>query len=223
MWLSSEETDMTEQESKRTALRSSLRLAYDQRVHERDRWPIAPWKVEVRQGFLALLQAEQKQTLLEIGAGPGRDSLFFQEHGLDVIATDLSPEMVVSCQAKGLNAEVMDMADLSIEPSSLDAVYAVNSLLHLPKSELPSVLDGIHSMLAPEGLFYLGVNGGLDFEGVWEKDFYRPQRFFSFHTDQAMVRILALHFEVVSFDAIDTKEEDNELHFQAVVLRQRTG
>ena len=72
-------------------LRSNLRQAYAQRADQRDRRTIQPWKLEVRAHFLSLLHQEQKHTLLEIGAGTGLDSLYFQEQGLAVTCVDLSP------------------------------------------------------------------------------------------------------------------------------------
>ncbi len=41
----------------------------------------------------------------------------------------------------------------------------------------------IQRVLAPGGLFYMGVWGGWDFEGILADDSYRLQRFFSFCTD----------------------------------------
>ena len=67
-----------------------------------------PWKLDQRAAFLERLEAEGGGSLLEIGAGVGRDSLFFQNNCLEVTATDLSPEMVRFCREKGLNAHVMD-------------------------------------------------------------------------------------------------------------------
>src|SRR5688500_1070680 len=90
----------------------SLRESYNRTAQERDHDNVQPWKVEERQHFLALLQEENKRHLLEIGAGPGRDSKFFQENGLNVICTDLSPEMVERCRAKGLTVYTMDFLNL---------------------------------------------------------------------------------------------------------------
>jgi len=60
-------------------LLNNLRTAYDRKVEERAGKTIEAWKVAERARFLAMLQAEGKQTLLEIGMGTGRDSRFFQQ------------------------------------------------------------------------------------------------------------------------------------------------
>ena len=97
---------------KNIELRNILREAYNKYAQERETYAMPEWKIELRSKFLSLLQKEQKKTLLEIGAGTGRDSKFFHDEGLDVVCIDLSPAMVELCRQKGLTAYVMDMADI---------------------------------------------------------------------------------------------------------------
>lgn len=86
----------------------SLRAAYSlESAAQRDTSEKEDWKLVERQQFLALLQQEGKTTLLEIGAGTGKDSLFFQQNGLRVVCTDLSPAMIALCREKGLEAYVV--------------------------------------------------------------------------------------------------------------------
>ena len=104
------------------ALSTILRLAYDQDAEYRNERPLQAWKAAERGRFLEALQREGRTRLLEIGAGPGRDSLFFQQNGVQVTAVDLSPEMVRLCQAKGLQAQVMDFRELDFRPRSFEAM-----------------------------------------------------------------------------------------------------
>jgi SAM-dependent methyltransferase len=202
------------------AFRDNLVEAYNAEARQRDASDIQLWKVEERAGFLALLKKEHKQSLLEIGSGPGRDGKFFKDERFDVTCIDLSTEMVNLCRLKGLKATVMDAADLLFPNGSFDAVYALNSLLHLAKSELPGVLHNIVSVLKPSGLFYFGVYGGYDFEGVKENDRCTPKRFFSFYTDDRLKQAVSKTFEIAYFKTIklDNKEQ---LHFQSLILRNR--
>lgn len=202
-------------------LRNDLREAYNRKALERESYPIADWKIKVRQDFLTLLQAEHKHTLLELGAGPGRDAKFFQDNGLQVTCVDLSPEMVELCRQKGINAEVMDCGALRFAAESFEAVYALNCLLHLPKHELPSVLRSIDMILKPAGVFYLGVYGGVDHEGVWQDDAYEPKRFFAFYADAQVQPVVAEVFEILSFQRILLSAENSNLHFQSLILRKR--
>jgi SAM-dependent methyltransferase len=197
----------------------SLRVTYDRDAEERDRTAAASWKVEERGKFLQMLRAESKTTLLEIGAGPGRDSLYFQNNGLHVVCTDLSPEMVKRCKEKGLTAYVMDFLNLNFPAASFDAVYALNCLLHVPKADLPTVLAKIRNLLKPNGLFYLGVYGGEDREGIAPEDHLEPKRFFSFHSDEAILETVGTYFDVVYFKPIALAGDRD--HFQSMILRPK--
>ncbi|WJH32257.1 class I SAM-dependent methyltransferase [Paenibacillus sp. CC-CFT747] len=110
-----------------------LREAYNRMARERDRSELQDWKINERSRFLSKLQEEKRGRLLEIGAGTGRDSLFFQEAGLQVTAADLSEEMAALCREKGLDARIMDFYRLDFAKATFDAVYALNCLLHVPK------------------------------------------------------------------------------------------
>jgi SAM-dependent methyltransferase len=193
-----------------------LRAAYDGRAGWRDRQPKQPWKVAERAQFLNRLQDDGCRRLLEIGAGPGQDSVFFAEHGLEVVATDLSPAMVAHCRAKGLDARVMDFMHLDFPAGSFDAVYALNCLLHVPNADLPGVLTVIHGLLCPGGWLYLGVYRGNGDEGPIGQDRHEPARFFSFRTDEQIKRFARQHFTVFDFHVIAAGQMD----FQSLTLRR---
>lgn len=196
---------------------TDLRECYNQMAEERSQKRVAVWKEEERAHFLSLLEREGKRRLLEVGAGHGRDSKFFQDNGLDVVCTDLSPEMVGLCQEQGLTAYEMDFLSLDFPPSSFDAAYALNCLLHVPKKDLPQVLQAIHDLLKPNGLFYLGLYGGHNHEGTWPEDHYEPKRFFSYHTDEGIQQAVAPFFELLYFKAIALTGYRN---FQSMILRR---
>ena len=196
----------------------NLRIAYDRKVTEREGRELATWKAAERGEFLALLQKEGKHKLLEVGAGTGLHGKFFQENGLDVTCTDLSPNMVARCREKGLEAYEMDFLNLDFSPGSFQAVFAMNCLLHIPRRDLPQALAAIRQLLRPNGLFYWGQYGGIEQEGVFEEDHYTPKRFFSFLTDEQAKDYAARYFELLSFDRIYLEED--EMHYQGMVLRR---
>jgi SAM-dependent methyltransferase len=197
----------------------ALRAAYDRMADERENAEVAPWKAEERWRFLALLQAEGKSILLEIGAGTGVHGKFFHDQGLDVTATDLSPEMVRLCRAKGLTAYEMDFLHLDFPPTSFDALYAMNCLLHVPRRELSQVLAALRDLLKPGGLFYLGQYGGFAHEGPWPEDHYEPKRFFSYLPDEDMLQVTGQFFDLVDFRRIPL-EDSSRGHVQALILRR---
>lgn len=202
----------------REAVREQLQEAYNGHAEARDTGTLQDWKAVERDRFLQELRRSGAQSLLELGAGPGRDSLFFREQGFRVTAVDLSPEMVRLCREKGLEAHAMDMSKLDFPDEAFDAVYALNSLLHIPKAELETVLRGIRRVLKPGGRFYMGVYGGVDRDGIWDKDFYEPKRYFAMYEDEAMREAVGRVFDVVYFGVVKVSESEGEPHFQSMIL-----
>lgn len=195
----------------------SLRESYDNSADERNAVAKESWKIEERVAFLARLRERGAARLLEIGAGVGTDSLFFQEQGLTVVATDLSPQMVAKCQEKGLDARVAGFLELDFPAESFDAVYAFNCLLHVPNADLPEVLETIRVLLRPGGMFFLAVYGGGGTEGVWDGDWVTPHRFFSLRTDDQIQQLAQGAFELVDFH---TRKEPGARPSQLLTLRR---
>jgi hypothetical protein len=100
-------------------------------------------------------------------------------------------------------------------------VYALNCLIHLCKRELPSVLTAISRILKPDGLFFMGMYGGIDREGIWAQDPYNPKRFFAFYEDTQLKQIVCRVFNLESFRKIDIGQSDAGLYFQSLILRKR--
>ena len=199
---------------------NDLRTAYDRKADERDQYETSEWKQDERLRFLSLLREEGKHHLLDVGAGTGIHGKFFQDQGMEVVCTDLSLENVRRCREKGLAAYVMDFLGLGFDDETFDAIFAMNCLLHVPKRDLPRVLESLRSKLVIGGLFYWGQYGGVDREGHWPDDDYEPKRFYSLLPDDRMRTISERYLEVTSSNIIDTESED-DIHFHSAILRRR--
>ena len=135
------------------------------------------------------------------------------------MATDLSPDMVTHCRAKGIDAHVMDFLNLDFPAGSFDAVYALNCLLHVPNRDFPAVLSAIAGLLRPGGLFFLGVYGGTEnTEGPSPDDSLVPARFFSWRTDDRLQAFATESgFTIVDFHTVDVGSGHR---FQSLTLRR---
>jgi SAM-dependent methyltransferase len=200
------------------ALKHDLRRAYDAKAEMRERMEDASWKREERARFAGRLREAGASTLLEIGAGHGVSGRYFADEGFTVTCVDLSPEMVGYCRAKGLAAEVMDFNALAFGNAAFDAVFGMNTLLHVPRTELETVLREVKRVLSSGGMFYWGQYGGRDSEGVWSGDHYEPKRFFSFMTVERIADLAAAHFELLDLVALDPDYTGFEYH--GLVLRR---
>ena len=167
---------------------------YEKYAHERASHSPDGFKVQERSEFLKFLRDEGRETLLEIGCGPGRDAQFFQSQGLRVLAVDNTPTMVKLTAEKGVPAQVLDCYNLDEIHERFDAVYTMNCLLHIPKRDIDQILHLISRRLNDSGLMYLGIWGDTNFEGIWEQDRYEPKRFFSFWKTEALLEVIQRSF-----------------------------
>lgn len=203
----------------KTNLKENMKRYYDTEASLRDSKSVKPeWKIKVRENFYNTVMQEGKKTLLELGAGAGYDSLFFMENGLSVTAVDLSKEMVSKCREKGIEAYELDFYNLSSLNRKFDCIYAINTLLHVPKNDLSKVLNEIDISLNEKGLFYMGLYGGEDKETEFIKsDVSDAPRFFAFHSEEFLRTVLQEHFDVISFETLDLETDI----FHSVILRKR--
>ena len=196
----------------------TLVKTYEKYAHERASHSPDEFKVQERSEFLKFLKAEGRETLLEIGCGPGQDAQFFQSQGLRVLAVDNTPMMVKLTAEKGITAQALDCYDLNEINESFDAVYTMNCLLHIPKRDFDRILRLISRRLNENGLMYLGIWGDKDFEGIWEQDIYEPKRFFSFWKTAALLEILQQSFRLEYYRRLEPREGRI---FNSLIVRKR--
>lgn len=108
--------------------------------------------------FASLLPAGGR--ILDLGCGSGRDSLAFLRVGFRVDAMDGSGAMCDAArELTGL--PVAHATFEGYEPQGpYDGIWACSSLLHVPRGELPGLIDKYAAVLAPRGVFYLSFKLG---------------------------------------------------------------
>jgi len=205
------------------SLKENLKKYYNTEAELRNSKSVkVDWKIKVREIFCKLIKHENKKTLLELGAGAGYDSQFFADNGMAVVAVDLSGEMVKNCKEKGIEAYEMDFYNLSALEKKFDCVYAINTLLHVPKSDLNHVLSEINLVLETDGLFYMGLYGGQDTEGDFVRsEVFDAPRFFAFHSEGYLKEILRNHFDILEFETIDTGVGTDVDDFHSIIMRKK--
>jgi SAM-dependent methyltransferase len=107
-----------------------------------------------------------KKTVLDIGCGRGRHTLFLAEMGFDVTATDISPEGIEQLRQAAklkdlenkIRTVVCDMVELPFERDSFDAVLAFHSIYHTDYAGLKTVIARITGLLKESGQLYITFN-----------------------------------------------------------------
>lgn len=117
-------------------------------------------------------------SILDIGCGSGRDSKHFIKAGFRVTAIDGSIEICRQAERLiGQHVRCMLFDEIDYD-EAFDGAWACASLLHVPKSEMQSVLQKIYKALKPNGVFYASFKygdserevGGRYFSDFTEKD-----------------------------------------------------
>jgi SAM-dependent methyltransferase len=97
--------------------------------------------------------------VLEIGSGGGRDARAFEERGLRVRRTDVTPAFVDRLRGEGFEADVLDpLTDELGGP--YDGVWANACLLHVDRADLPVVLGRLAGATRPGRVLALSVKEG---------------------------------------------------------------
>lgn len=103
--------------------------------------------------------------LLDVGCGPGVDSAYFRRAGLRVVGVDLSWGMLQAARAvPGVALAQADMGRLPFADAdgagAFDAVWAMASLLHVPRAQAGVVVGEFGRILPPNGWLYVSVKEG---------------------------------------------------------------
>ncbi|MBR4861248.1 MAG: class I SAM-dependent methyltransferase [Firmicutes bacterium] len=117
--------------------------------------------------------------ILDLGCGSGRDSLAFLRKGYQVEAVDGSEELCrFAAEYIGQPVRCMDFEELDYE-EEFDGVWACASLLHAPKSRIPSILSKIRRSLVPGGTLYFSFKHG-------DSERTKDGRFFNDYTEDTV-------------------------------------
>lgn len=110
--------------------------------------------------FLPLLP--KGASILDLGCGSGRDSLFFKMHGYQVTATDGSRALCdYASSLLQQPVQCLDFKDLDY-CEQFDGVWACASLLHLPVPYLTEVIGKIAAAMKANGILYASFKYGKD-------------------------------------------------------------
>ena len=135
--------------------------------------------------------------ILELGCGHGRDAAWFEAHGADVVAADLSAGMLAETRLRVTGPVVqVDMRAPAFRGTVFDGVWSNAAMLHLPKALVPNALAEIRRILKPGGVLFVSIQVGAG--ETWEAVSYgRPvARYFSRYAPAefgALIEVAGMH------------------------------
>src|SRR3989344_2735626 len=146
----------------------------------------------ISQDFKEFVRRVNGFRVLDLGCGPGRDSVCLKNTGFQVVGFDISMKMLRLREEKGVKVVQGDLEDLPFLDSTFCGVWAYTSLLNIPKKKFPDTLREIKRVLKSDGRFYIGMKEGR-FEGDLESDKYPGcRRFFSLYEKDELEDYLRL-------------------------------
>lgn len=150
--------------------------------------------------FITLLPPNA--TVLDAGCGPGRDSEYFDQHGLRVTGIDLSKKLLSLAKRKVFHATFIkqDLRKLEFPDLTFDGIWACASLHHLKRTDMPYVVSRFFNILKPGGVMFISVKEGIGEEDVIESLSSGLPRHFVYYQENELCALLA-H---AGFSDIDT-------------------
>ena len=111
---------------------------------------------------LSLKRAPSELTMIDIGAGEGRDAVFYAEQGLEVYATDISPSGLAKAtrlaNERGVHVHTLEADANSLElPEPVDIVYSIGTVQYIEPENRQQQFDhfrqntsqgGVHAIFA---------------------------------------------------------------------------
>ena len=117
--------------------------------------------------------------VLDLGAGPGLDSLALRNLGLRAVALDLSIGMLRAGPRVSTAPRVQaDARRLPMKAGAFAGVWAHASLLHLSPPDAATALREIRRVLRSGGLLHVAVKSGVG--AGWETERYGEPRWYQY-------------------------------------------
>ncbi|MBI5002982.1 class I SAM-dependent methyltransferase [Candidatus Woesearchaeota archaeon] len=120
---------------------------------------------------IEFLKDKSRKTVLDLGCGDGRDSIFFAKRGYEVTATDVSP-VALEILNKKINEEKItniqvieqDLQNLQFPESSFDIIYTHLSLHYFLDEQTEQIFKMLHKMLTRGGFLFIKCKSTEDEE-----------------------------------------------------------
>jgi len=153
-------------------------------MHHKDTLPTTHFATKSYNRYI-----DGKRSVLDLGCGDGKDSVYFARKGLDVTAVDFSSQALKNLEdsiaeynshntlpIRDINIIKQDICNLHID-TQFDAIYANLSLNYFDNKTTEKIFDGLYGLLKPEGIILVKCKSIYDAKygqgKKIEKDFYR--------------------------------------------------
>jgi SAM-dependent methyltransferase len=170
--------------------------------------------IEIYEKFLK--QVPDSCTILDVGCGSGRDTLYFLNNGYEVISIDASSEMVkLSSKLTNQNTSLLNIEDIAFK-DQFEGIWACASLLHIDESKTTDVYHKLRDAMKMNGFCYASYKYGNGTE-------VREGRYYSHYDEDSFQKMFEniKGLEIVElWDTLDLKEDGNDEKWLNILLRR---
>lgn len=170
------------------------------------------------EAFSSKVRVEGRLTVVDVGAGPGVDTALWRRDRFDVVGVDLACANVRAMHDRGLIGVTGSLYHLPFRSGSFDAVWTMNTFVHVPGVRLAEALGELVRVAKPGAPLGIGTWGGKDYEGVLEFGDLRPYRFFALRLREDWYDSLSRHGQIEEFVTFEPTSTD-PWEYQFGVLR----
>jgi ubiquinone/menaquinone biosynthesis C-methylase UbiE len=125
--------------------------------------------------------------VLDAGCGPGRDLKEMQALGFEVTGVDNSQELL-DMVPKEIVTLKADLRSIPLPQASFEGVWAIASLLHLPRVEMKTALSEMRRLLVSGGHLMVSIKEGKGEN--WVADKGMEERFFTYYEGEELDQLL---------------------------------
>ena len=199
--------------------RAAVRSYYEQEAIRQLRRHLVGPRVDWRDAFLDLLHAEERTSVVDFGAGPGRDGEGFVAAGLRYLGVDLAHGNGVLAAADGMTIIQASVDAVPIRSGAFQAGWSMSTLMHLPEPDAANAAAEMARVLEPGAPMMIGMWGGDMGDRYDTTTIEGEQRLFSQRPFEVNTAIIANAGAVVEASRHDIGADDEEYHLFLV----RTG
>ena len=189
---------------------SLLRSYYEREAELEVRTGPRGQRVDVRANFIALLDAEGRQSVVDFGSGPGHDGEAFIAAGVRFVGVDLAVGNARLGRANGLRIIPASITAPPIRAGSFEAGWSMSTLMHLPAEEAAAAVEAMSSCLEADAPLTVGVWGSHVGRDVESRAIEGERRPFHLRTADQNRRLLSAAGEIQWATVWDAGPEDWE-------------
>lgn len=214
LWLRWRPRPKTKDEEPAGDYQQTTRKTYDQFSSDFAKEFDEHFTLRVKNGFARRFAGLVKgKKLLDLGCGDGIHAEYFLQQGVDVTAVDISEQMIKLAAHRGVTAHVADIERLDFPNDNFDAVWAYNSLLHIPRAKIPKAVKDVTKILRVGGYLGLSMREG-SYQKMEAKDQdMRRSRWYTYVTDQEIRALLERDYELIFHERVNAKNKYMFLHY----------